>query len=51
MMGSGIRSKTAKARLINFFRWILIIFFAAYTLFPLLWLVISSFKTNYEFLA
>lgn len=50
-MGSGIRSKTAKARLINFFRWILIIFFAAYTLFPLLWLVISSFKTNYEFLA
>ncbi len=50
-MGSGIKSKTAKARLANFFRWILIIFFAAYTLFPLLWLVISSFKTNYEFLA
>ena len=27
------------------------IFFAAYTLFPLIWLVISSLKTNFEFLA
>ena len=32
-------------------RWILIIFFAVYTLFPLIWLVISSLKTNFEFLA
>ena len=32
-------------------RWILIIFFAVYTLFPLIWLFISSLKTNYEFLA
>lgn len=32
-------------------RWILIIFFALYTLFPLVWLFISSLKTNYEFLA
>ncbi len=32
-------------------RWILIIFFAVYTLFPLLWLVASSLKTNFEFLA
>ena len=32
-------------------RWILIIFFALYTLFPLVWLVASSLKTNYEFLA
>ncbi len=32
-------------------RWILIIFFALYTLFPLIWLAISSLKTNYEFLA
>ncbi len=32
-------------------RWILIIFFAVYTLFPLIWLAISSLKTNYEFLA
>lgn len=32
-------------------RWVLIIFFAAYTLFPLIWLVISSLKTNFEFLA
>ncbi len=32
-------------------RWILIIFFAVYTLFPLIWLFISSLKTNFEFLA
>ena len=32
-------------------RWVLIIFFAVYTLFPLLWLVASSLKTNFEFLA
>ena len=32
-------------------RWILIIFFAVYTLFPLIWLVISSLKTNLEFMA
>ena len=31
-------------------RWILIIFFALYTLFPLVWLFISSLKTNFEFL-
>ena len=31
-------------------RWILIIFFAVYTLFPLLWLLSSSLKTNFEFL-
>lgn len=33
------------------FRWVLVIFFAAYTLLPLVWLVISSLKTNFEFLA
>ncbi len=32
-------------------RWFLIIFFAIYTLFPLIWLFISSLKTNFEFLA
>ncbi len=32
-------------------RWVLILFFAVYTLFPLVWLVISSLKTNFEFLA
>ena len=32
-------------------RWILIIFFAVYTLFPLIWLVVSSLKTNLEFMA
>ena len=32
-------------------RWFLIIFFALYTLFPLFWLISSSLKTNFEFLA
>ena len=29
-------------------KWLLIIFFAVYTLFPLIWLIISSLKTNTE---
>ena len=32
-------------------RWILILFFAVYTLFPLIWLILSSLKTNFEFQA
>ena len=40
-----------KELILAILRWILIIFFAAYTLFPLIWLVISSLKTNFEFLA
>lgn len=44
-------SKKWKDSLLQTLKWILIIFFAAYTLFPLLWLVVSSLKTNYEFLA
>lgn len=49
-MGSKIKSRTPKDIVINVFRWILIIFFAAYTLFPLFWLILASFKTNSEFL-
>ncbi len=40
-----------KDLLLAILRWILIIFFALYTLFPLVWLFISSLKTNFEFLA
>ena len=40
-----------KEIVVGIFRWFLIIFFAAYTLFPLIWLTISSLKTNFEFLA
>ena len=40
-----------KELLLAVLRWFLIIFFALYTLFPLIWLFISSLKTNYEFLA
>ena len=40
-----------KELILAILRWILIIFFAVYTLFPLIWLVISSLKTNFEFLA
>ena len=49
-MGSKIKSRTPKDIAINVVRWILIIFFAAYTLFPLFWLILASFKTNSEFL-
>lgn len=41
--------KTIKDYLASFFKWILIIFFAVYTLFPLLWLFITSLKTNAEY--
>ncbi len=40
-----------KELILAILRWILIIFFAVYTLFPLIWLVVSSLKTNFEFLA
>ena len=40
-----------KELILAILRWILILFFAAYTLFPLIWLVVSSLKTNFEFLA
>ena len=39
-----------KALILAILRWILILFFAVYTLFPLIWLVVSSLKTNFEFL-
>ena len=42
---------TGKELILAIIRWILIIFFALYTLFPLIWLFISSLKTNFEFLA
>ena len=40
-----------KERILAILRWILIIFFAVYTLFPLIWLILSSLKTNFEFQA
>lgn len=49
-MGAKIKTRTLKQTLIDILRWFLIIFFAAYTLFPLIWLVLASFKTNFEFL-
>ena len=39
-----------KELILAILRWILILFFAVYTLFPLLWLLSSSLKTNFEFL-
>lgn len=49
-MESKIKTRTLKKTLIDILRWFLIIFFAAYTLFPLIWLILASFKTNFEFL-
>lgn len=52
MTGTGINARPhGKELILAIIRWILIIFFAVYTLFPLIWLVISSLKTNFEFLA
>ena len=51
---TGIRSRatlSTKDVLLGILKWILIIFFAVYTLFPLLWLFVSSFKTNFELLS
>ena len=41
--------KNIKDYLTSFFKWVLIIFFAVYTLFPLLCLFITSLKTNAEY--
>ncbi len=43
-------TKTSKV-LGGIIRWVLIIFFAFYTLFPLIWLFITSLKTNAEYFA
>jgi raffinose/stachyose/melibiose transport system permease protein len=42
-------SKTIPERILGIFKWVLIIFFAVYTLFPLIWLFITSLKTNAEY--
>lgn len=49
-MSNAIRSHSLKETLLSVLRWILIIFFALYTLIPLIWLILASFKTNFEFL-
>ena len=52
MSASSVRgSLQGKDLILAILRWILIIFFAVYTIFPLIWLFISSLKTNFEFLA
>lgn len=53
-MGESLKyrgSGGAKSVLGGILKWFLIIFFAVYTLFPLIWLLISSFKTNFELLS
>ncbi len=42
---------TVKKGLFGFLKWFLIIFFAIYTLFPLVWLFVTSLKTNAEYFA
>ena len=44
-------NKTIGSYIISVLKWLLIIFFAVYTLFPLLWLFITSLKTNAEYYA
>lgn len=40
---------TPKTAVLKVVKWILILFFAFYTLFPLIWLFITSLKTNAEY--
>lgn len=42
---------TAKAVILWILKWFLILFFGFYTLFPLVWLFITSLKTNAEYFA
>lgn len=52
MSETGLHTRPhGKELILAVIRWILIIFFTVYTLFPLLWLIVSSLKTNFEFLA
>jgi len=47
---NSVKEKVTLTKIIlNVVKWFLIIFFALYTLFPLLWLVITSLKTNAEY--
>lgn len=41
----------AKRYLAQIVKWVLLLWFAFYTLFPLLWLLITSLKTNKEYIA
>lgn len=48
-MNTRIGSRSPKAVLFNVVKWIVLIVFAVYTLFPLIWLMITSLKTNAEY--
>lgn len=47
-----IKKKTKlSGKILTVIKWIIMLFFAAYTLFPLIWLFITSLKTNAEYFA
>ena len=50
-MARKMKPQSAKDVILLILKWALMIFFAVYTLFPLGWLIVSSLKTNFEFLA
>jgi len=50
-MARKMKPQNAKDVILLILKWALMIFFALYTLFPLGWLIVSSLKTNFEFLA
>ena len=50
-MARKMKPQNAKDVILLILKWVLMIFFALYTLFPLGWLIVSSLKTNFEFLA
>lgn len=44
-----IQSRDAKSVILNVLKWMLLVFFAVYTIFPLLWLFVTALKTNAEY--
>lgn len=44
-----IQDRSIKSVVLNFIKWFLLIFFALYTIFPLLWLFVTALKTNAEY--
>ena len=48
-MQNMIKARDAGSVILRFFRWVLLIVLAIYTIFPLLWLFVTALKTNAEY--
>ncbi len=48
---SVIKTNKLMSTILNVLKWVVLIFFVVYAIFPILWLLISSFKTNAELMS